>query len=330
MSSADAPPIVTNPTWSPDGTQIAIAYTGAAKYRIVTTPAFGTGPTRIVYSAKNTEGCCDPMLWAAGGRILFIENFTLTSLPTAGGKPAKLFSSTPQFILSPNGATAAVDDGCACGGAPDAIGLVNVRGGKPLVIPKPARAEDVIDGFSPDGTELVFSRGSLTGKTTAKLMAEHVGGGAPVPLGKSALIGASFIPAGATDVQWSPDGRWIAFVLGLKLEVVSTAGDAPPKVLATHFGADAFSWSPDSTRLAYGCCSNHQNQQFFTVAPDGTHPTVLWTNPSLHYISEDSVDRPQWSPDGSKLVFLARSGPGYPPIQVWTVGADGTGLKRIA
>ena len=101
-------------------------------------------------------------------------------------------------------------------------------------------------------------------------------------------------------------------------------------MLVAHFAAGGFSWSPDSTRLAYACCSNHQNQQFFTVSPDGTHRTLLWKSPSLHYLSEDSVDRPQWSPDGSKLVFLARTGPGYPPIQVWIVGADGTGLKRIA
>ena len=66
-----------------------------------------------------------------------------------------------------------------------------------------------------------------------------------------------------------------------------------------------------------------------TVDPQGTHRTVLWNDPSLHYLNEDSLDWPQWSPDGSKLVFMARSGPGYPPIQIWTVGADGSGLARI-
>jgi len=49
----------------------------------------------------------------------------------------------------------------------------------------------------------------------------------------------------------------------------------------------------------------------------------------LHYLSEIGLDRPQWSPDGSRLVFLARSGPGYPPIHVWIVGANSRGLKRI-
>jgi Tol biopolymer transport system component len=67
-----------------------------------------------------------------------------------------------------------------------------------------------------------------------------------------------------------------------------------------------------------------------TVAPQGTQHTVLWTNRSLHYLSEDSEDRPQWSPDGSKLVFMARVGPGYPPTQIWVAGADGHGLTRIA
>jgi Tol biopolymer transport system component len=67
-----------------------------------------------------------------------------------------------------------------------------------------------------------------------------------------------------------------------------------------------------------------------TVDPQGTHRTVLWNNPSPHYINEDGFDWPRWSPDGSKLVFLGRTRPGYPPTQIWIVGADGHGLTRIA
>ena len=159
-------------------------------------------------------------------------------------------------------------------------------------------------------------------------MVEHVGGGDPVPLGESALIGASRLPAGAVDVQWSPDGRWIAFVHLGKLEVVRTAGGAPHVLAGWLCGR--VSWSPNSKLLACLCGPNREHLRLTAISPQTTRRTILWANRSLHYLSEDSWDHPQWSPDGTKLAFLARVGPGYPAIQVWVVGADGAGLRRIA
>jgi Tol biopolymer transport system component len=325
-ASAAQQPNATSPTWSPDGSRIAFAYTDSSRFRIVSAPATGDGPTRTLYAAKNANGCCDPMAWGSANRLLFVANYTLMSLPTMGGKPTPRFSSTPWFVLSPNSETVAFTDGCGCGHAPDAVAMVNVRGGRPAVVAKPARASDEVDGFSPDGTQLVFTRYPSAERPT--LMAAHVGSSSAVPLSKSGLIGASLLPAAARRVQWSPDGRWVAFVRGLSLEATSTT-DGASHVLATHFGADSFSWSPDSKLLAYDCCSNREEQRLMTVDPAGSHHTTLWADPSLHYVTENSDDLPQWSPDGSKLVFMARTGPGYPRTEIWTVGADGSGLTQV-
>jgi Tol biopolymer transport system component len=168
-------------------------------------------------------------------------------------------------------------------------------------------------------------------------MAVPARGGAPVPLSKTGLIGGSYLPSGANNVQWSPDGRWIAFLDARKLEVVSTTGGRP-RVLIPLFPTsafDSFSWSPTSKRLAYIAKVGKElaygsDARLATVDLQGRR-RLLWSNSSsLHYISDDSWDRPQWSPDGSKLVFMARSGPGYPPGEVWIVGANGHELKRIA
>ena len=286
---------------------------GGSRYRIVEATLSAGGALRTLISGRATDGCCDPVLTTATGQILFVSNFTLTS--ATGGTARKLFSSTPWYILSPNRQTAAFTDGCGCGHAPDAVGLIDVRGGKPLVVPKPAGETDEIDGFSPDGTDLIFTRAPFPAKTAGQgtLMVEHVGGGVPVPIDRSALIGSSALPVhGLGQVQWSPDGRWIAFQRGLELEVVSTAPGSVPHVLATHFGSDALSWSPDSTRIAYDCCSNAPTERLITVSPAGTDRAVLTSTTSVRFVSEDSLDRPQWSPDSSKLVFMARLDPGTP------------------
>jgi Tol biopolymer transport system component len=326
-----------NPTWSPDGSEIAFVYVGSSyQCRIVAASAVTGGSRRTLYAGRAADGSCGQIRWAAGGRILFIANYTLMSVPATGGKPTRLFSSTPWFILSPNGKTAAFENGAGQESAPDAIGLVDVRGGKPLAVPKPKNATDSIAGFSPDGSELVFVRFPFPYRrclascpSGGRLMVEHLGGGVPVPLSKSGLIGASALPANAHQAQWSPDGHWIAFIRNLKLEVVSTAGGSP-RVLSTPFGAN-FSWSPNSALIAYVGGSNHPTQHLMTVDPHGAHRSnVLGSKRSLRYISEDSLDWPQWSPDGSKLVFIARTGLGYPPTEIWIARADGHGLTRIA
>lgn len=327
VSGADDPAIGTNPTWSPDGTRVAFAYSSPLAYRIVTAPAGGGGPVHTVYSAKNVDGCCDPLLWSPAGRIVFDSNFTLRSESPHGGRPTTLAKNISWFILSPNGETAAFDG--PGGQSPSSIGLVDVRGGKAWLVPRPAAAGDGVAAFSPDGTELVFSRETSFGSTPATFMVEPVRHGAAVPLGTSGLVGATRLPAGSVYPQWSPDGRWLAFMRLGKLEVVSTAGGPPLRTVAGWMDG-AFSWSPNSKLLACFCGPNRKHIRFTTLNPLGTRRTILWADRSLHYITEDTGDLPRWSPDGSRLAFLARVGPGYPPIQVWVVGADGTGLTRIA
>ena len=152
-----------NPTWSPDGTQIAFAYLGAPRGRVeVMSAADGSGK----HARYSADSCCEPVLWAAGNRIAFVSNFELFSVGQGGGKPTKLFRGTPWFILSPNRETVALDDGCGCGHAPDSIALVSVRGGKPFIIARPKNTSDSIDGFSPgrDAARLhAWRRGTTTG-----------------------------------------------------------------------------------------------------------------------------------------------------------------------
>jgi hypothetical protein len=323
-------PEAANPSWSPDGGQIAFAYFGVPLERLEVMGADGSGK-HALYQSRN--GCCEPVLWGASGRVVFVDDYRLFTVPESGGRPTELFEGTPWFILSPDRAAVAFDDGCGCGHQPESVALVDVRGGTPIVVPRPKNATDEIDGFSPDGTELVFTRrpwndnGNAKGKSV--LMVEHLHGGRPVPLARSGLIGSSFLPAGATAPQWSPDGGHIAFVLGGKLEIVSTKGGAPIALTPAETFS-SFAWSPTSTRIAYAVRASKRKLELATFDLHG-HRTVV--SGAVNWVSGRSEDRPQWSPDGTKLVFMGLVGPnvpGRPPAGVWVVNADGTGLLRIA
>jgi Tol biopolymer transport system component len=317
---------ISNPAWAPDGNSVAFAYATPSRYSVATVGLSGHAPIRTIYSEKSDEGCCDRMFWSRTGRIVFVANFTLTSVPVSGGRATHLFRSTSSFFLSPNGETAIFDNGPGRETAADAIGLVPVGGGRTRMIPKPKHAADYAKGLTPDGTELLFVRYPVASASCSKpcgsLMVVPIRGGAPVPLRKRGLIRAAGLPADAELVKWSPNGRWIAFVSGeLQLEVVSTAGGRP-RVISAHFGSDDFAWSPNSTRLAYDCCSNGKGDTLFTVHPDGTHRIVLWRGASRDDTVVTGRIGAQWSPDGTKLTFEDSTG-------IWVVNADGSGLKRI-
>jgi Tol biopolymer transport system component len=328
-ATASTPLSFTDPTWSPDGSQVVFAAADASRYRIETVPATGGGTVRTVYTGKTAGGCCDPLQWAASGRIVFIDNFTLASIPETGGAPVRVFTNTSRFVLSPNRRTIAFDDGCGCHDSNDPIGLVGVRGGTPFVVPKPANATDVLDGFSSDGKELVFHRytyakaASEDTPIAQTLMVEHVGGGVPLPLRRSGLPGASRVPAAATQVEWSPNGRWIAFVLRFKLELMPAAGGSARVVEGRPFSA--YSWSPSSTALAYRLNSG----TIATVDLSGHH-ALLWYGRTPRAVGESSLDPPQWSADGTRLVFMSLGASLYGPARIWIVGARGQGPTRIA
>jgi WD40-like Beta Propeller Repeat len=344
-SSAGLWTIGSNPVWSPDGTSVVWGEVSPVgdRYRIEAAAASAMAAPHTIYSSKRFPGgCCGPLTWTRSGRILYIANFTLFSIPATGGRPTILFhGSTPRYILSPNQETVAVVDGCDCGHGTDKIAFVNVRGGAVRELPVSKNVTDDPVTFSPDGTELVFGTATLNRKNStwshARLMVVQVGGGTPVPLANSGLIGARFLTARMGSPAWSPDGNQIAAWL-------QTSTTARLITIDTHSGRTsaaappgtqewAVSWAPDSSRLAYAATlrlGNNFQQAPATVNADGTDRKLFWNrNSSLYYETENSGEPPAWSPDSSKLLFLARTGGDSGPLEILTVDADGTGFTRI-
>ena len=79
--------------------------------------------------------------------------------------------------------------------------------------------------------------------------------------------------------------------------------------------AYGFNASPNGKRIAY-----HKNYQVFVADVDGSNAKHIRTGHSFNFA-------PQWSPDGSWLLFLAGEHYNCHP---YIVRADGTGLRKVA
>jgi dipeptidyl aminopeptidase/acylaminoacyl peptidase len=99
--------------------------------------------------------------------------------------------------------------------------------------------------------------------------------------------------------QWSPDGRWLAFVIDHHVHVAPSSGGLPKKI--TDFTAAAFGpkWMPDSRGLLVGSTRHEADQLLLTDR------TGAWPHPLT-----DSGDGDHWepdpAPDGSAVAFTFR------------------------
>jgi hypothetical protein len=345
------------PSWSPDGKQIVFTNVrfsptpncdcgGPSRWWIARTSTRPAGAVHTVLPKSQIAD--DSPVWLAGGRLLFSRDGRLSSMKIHGGKPQRVvFPNCEEedrcyesgFFLSPNRKIAAVT-ACDCGDPHSSPGIELVglsRTRQPAVLTTALTAEEeygsIVDealAFSPDGTQLVFSRSGFDGWEAGppSLMAIRLTGGDSVPLAQSGIPGASLVPNDAIQVQWSPNSAWVAYTENdytdntRALEVVPTMGGTPRELASCDIESSFvdFSWSPTSTLIAYGCARG-ETPQLMTVRPDGTQSTDVLKGRHLGYVDDGA---PRWSPDGSLLAFTAYG----LADNVWTVRPTGRDLIR--
>jgi Tol biopolymer transport system component len=137
-------------------------------------------------------------------------------------------------------------------------------------------------------------------------------------------------------VAWSPDGRSIAFVQGtpsltgpstMTLRVVGLDGAAPRVVATCLHECDwqwrtPLSWSADSTRVRYV----DDRRSWVVDADGGTAAKAV--GPSVDRARDDNAAT--WSPDRKLIASLSTPGArGRHHVEVWLVGADGSGRRRV-
>lgn len=155
----------------------------------------------------------------------------------------------------------------------------------------PTRDHDV--AWSPDGKSLVYSSNR---DGSYRLYRVEVATGATTQLTRGSGIDS--------DPQFSPDGKWIAFLRGPQTALYVIRPDGSGEQLAAA-GPKIweFSWSPDSRWLAFVKEDEIRTNDIWLVhlgegdeaIQPGT-PLNVTDHPGFNY-------NPQWLPDGSKLLF---------------------------
>ncbi|HKD95680.1 MAG TPA: hypothetical protein VKB43_13320 [Gaiellaceae bacterium] len=154
--------------------------------------------------------------------------------------------------------------------------------------------------WSPDGTELVFAAylNNQGGKEQLFVLNVRTHG----------VRRLTNLPTGATEPEWSPDGRWIAFVSSV----------APGRIYlyspTTHHSRAVgkasglcIAWSPDSKHLVFNSGGKLQ-----LVNLTGTHYHSLGV----------TGDQPSFSPDGQWIVFPSGD-------YLKEIRPNGSGLRHI-
>jgi Tol biopolymer transport system component len=106
------------------------------------------------------------------------------------------------------------------------------------------------------------------------------------------------------------------------LFVVNTDGTGLRRLTPWGFAQDTGSWSPDGRWILFA----NPEGNLYVVHPDGRglRQVTVDTGPSRSFAFQ-----PGWSPDGRRIVFsMALESAGYQE-DIFTVRADGTGLKGV-
>jgi Tol biopolymer transport system component len=169
-------------------------------------------------------------------------------------------------------------------------------------------ARDQTPAWSPDGSRIAFVS-DRSGNNDILLM--NPDGSDLVQL--TTFSGSDVTPA------WAPNSRAIAFsstnnAFGSLITVMNADGSNQTPLPATSGVPGSPSWSPDGRRIVYSRSTGYP-PDLYTITPLGDSVLQLTNN-------DDSDFGPQYSPDGTRILFGSDRSGGW--TKIYLMNADGT------
>src|SRR5574341_1396412 len=179
--------------------------------------------------------------------------------------------------------------------------------------------------WSPDGAHIAF-------------VAEADEDGDGIPAGDifianadgSGLANLTQSAAEDMDPQWSPDGQYIAFTSDAEGPHIAIAPASPPSLPATVTYGPAGgspSWSPDSASIAFSTTTAGSGDIFVLDVACTLGELACEINPTQLTTDGAANERPEWSPDGTRIAYVSGRDGGP---DLWAMNIDGSSPTRLS
>jgi len=318
------PGMESDPSFSPDGNQVAFVMHNPDSSGIYTTVVGGEKSIRVT----TDPGDHGPR-WSPDGRQLAFVRYSeqgvaIYVIPVLGGTEHRVYSS-PAGInsrtvdWSPDGKFLAITE-IAADRLHTWIALLSLADSTTKRLTSPSdQEEDCNPAFSPDGSTVSFVRG-ITPGVVSDVYVVPTSGGEP----KRLTYDNTWIIGPPT---WTPDGRDIVFSStrgGLAgLWRVSVSGATPRPIVGVGVNAYGPSMSRKGNQLVYQQTEFKNNIWRLNLTDEKTRrgpPSIVITDKG------PGLARPHFSPDGSRIAFESNR-LGY--ADIWACTSDGNNCGQL-
>ena len=297
--------------WTEDN-KIGLLMMNPRHHAIYTVPASGGKATQVTPDTKDSWACYPK--WSLDGKTLYFRwgLGNIASVPAEGGEPYIVHNQEKTKIVEgiPGAGNGLSPDGKKIvfmaykkGTRPLEVNIwtAPVEGGEPTQVTK-SPTQDRHPSWSPDGKFIAFSRYEQISDDEYEMnifLTPSEGGEVRKLTSKSNRVAYA-------SIDWSPDGKYIAYFSRDKTLNLLPANGGEHRVLAeveNVSGHSSLSWSPDGEELAYTSLG-----RLMVISVDGGEPREVETGVLNKDVQDYQID---WSPDGKKFVFSAGFGGGY-------------------